>query len=78
MPVSAAEPEILMPAAAAATTARYDIDGFLKCIGDVPVTTDLQRVRLRSRDYFWYSPVLNKQLHGKSPTWSATPRNEPT
>ena len=34
-------------AAAAATTARYDIDGFLKLIGDVPMTTDIQRVRLR-------------------------------
>ena len=53
-----------MPATAAATApARYDIEGFLKGIGDVPVTTDMQRVRLRSRDYFWYSPVLNKQLH---------------
>jgi hypothetical protein len=70
----AANPEILMHAAAAATTARYDIDGFLKMIGDVPVTTDLQRVRLRSRDYFWYSPVLNKQLHGKSADVFAKPR----
>ena len=65
-----------MPAAAAATTAGYDIDGFLRAIGDVPVTTDMQRVRLRSRDYFWYSPVLNKQLHGKSADIVATPRNE--
>ncbi|MBV8838672.1 MAG: FAD-binding oxidoreductase, partial [Alphaproteobacteria bacterium] len=66
-----------MPATAAATApARYDIDGFLKSIGDVPVTTDMQRVRIRSRDYFWYSPVLNKQLHGKSADVVATPRNE--
>jgi len=66
-----------MPATAAATApARYDIDGFLKAIGDVPVTTDMQRVRIRSRDYFWYSPVLNKQLHGKSADVVATPRNE--
>jgi len=65
-----------MPATAAKTAARYDIDGFLKLIGDVPVTTDMQRVRLRSRDYFWYSPVLNKQLHGKSADIVATPRNE--
>src|SRR5437588_4000146 len=57
---------MLMPATAAETTARYDIDRLLGMIGDVPVTTDMQRVRLRSRDYFWYSPVLNKQLHGKS------------
>ena len=66
-----------MPAATAATTStRYDIDGFLSAIGDVPVTTDVQRVRLRSRDYFWYSPVLNKQLHGKSADVVATPRDE--
>ena len=65
-----------MPATAEKTTARYDIDGFLKLIGDVPVTTDMQRVRLRSRDYFWYSPVLNKQLHGKTADIVATPRNE--
>ena len=65
-----------MPATAEKTTARHDIDGFLKLIGDVPVTTDMQRVRLRSRDYFWYSPVLNKQLHGKTADIVATPRNE--
>ena len=65
-----------MPATAAAPTARYDIDRLLGMIGDVPVTTDMQRVRLRSRDYFWYSPVLNKQLHGKSADVVVTPRNE--
>jgi FAD/FMN-containing dehydrogenase len=65
-----------MPATAELSPARYDIDGFLRAIGDVPVTTDMQRVRLRSRDYFWYSPVLNKQLHGKSADIVATPRNE--
>src|SRR5256714_6078783 len=76
MPVSRANPEILMPATAAKTAARYNIDAFIAAIGDVPVTADMQRVRLRSRDYFWYSPVLNKQLHGKSADVIATPRNE--
>jgi FAD/FMN-containing dehydrogenase len=66
-----------MPATAAATApARYDIDAFLGSVGDVPVTTDMQRVRIRSRDYFWYSPVLNRQLHGKSADVVATPRDE--
>jgi FAD/FMN-containing dehydrogenase len=65
-----------MSVAAEKTAARYDIEGLLAALGDVPVTTDMQRVRLRSRDYFWYSPVLNKQLHGKSADIVATPRNE--
>jgi FAD/FMN-containing dehydrogenase len=56
--------------------ARYDIDALLRDIGDVPVTTDMQRVRLRSRDYFWYSPVLNAQLRGKSADVVVTPRDE--
>jgi FAD/FMN-containing dehydrogenase len=72
----ASRKEIRMPAAAEKAAARYDIDGLLGAIGDIPVTTDMQRVRLRSRDYFWYSPVLNKQLHGKSADIVATPRNE--
>jgi FAD/FMN-containing dehydrogenase len=67
-----------MPASPArsAPAARYDIDALLKDLGDVPVTTDMQRVRIRSRDYFWYSPVLNAQLHGKSADIVVTPRDE--
>jgi FAD/FMN-containing dehydrogenase len=69
-------PEMTAAPARSAPAPRYDIDAFLKDIGDVPVTTDLQRVRIRSRDYFWYSPVLNKQLHGKSADVVTTPRDE--
>ncbi len=75
VPVSA-RGDTEMPAAAPAAAARYDIGRLLGMIGDVPVVTDAQRVRLRSRDYFWYSPVLNKQLHGKSADVIAVPRNE--
>jgi len=46
-----------------------DIDG-------VPVVTDPQVVRRRSRDFFWYSPILNEQLTGKSAEIVVTPRNE--
>ena len=38
--------------------------------------TDPTNVRARSRDFFWYSPVLNKQLHGKSADIMAMPRDE--
>jgi FAD/FMN-containing dehydrogenase len=63
-------------AAGSAPAARYDIDRLLADIGDVPVVTDQQSVRRRSRDYFWYSPVLNAELHGKSADVIAVPRDE--
>ena len=34
-------------------------------LGDVPVIDDPVTVRRKSRDYFWYSPVLNASLAGK-------------
>lgn len=49
---------------------------FLEDLGDVPVTTEEKVVRKKSRDFFWYSPILNEQLHGKSADIIATPRNE--
>ena len=33
-------------------------------------------VRRRSRDFFWYSPILNEQLDGKSADVLVTPRDE--
>jgi FAD/FMN-containing dehydrogenase len=58
------------------TTIQHDIAGFIADIGDVPLVTDMQSVRRRSRDFFWYSPVLNTQLHGKSAEIIACPRDE--
>jgi FAD/FMN-containing dehydrogenase len=45
-------------------------------LGDVPVITDPVIVRRRSRDFFWYSPVLNEALHGKSADLIVAPRTE--
>src|SRR5262245_29441187 len=42
---------------------RARIDGLLRDLGDVPVVTDAARVRRKSRDFFWYSPVLTEQLN---------------
>jgi FAD/FMN-containing dehydrogenase len=49
---------------------------FLSEIGDCPIVTEAQVVRRRSRDFFWYSPILNEQLHGKSADVVVTPRDE--
>ncbi len=56
----------------------HDIAGFAADMAAAGVTVieDQQIVRRRSRDFFWYSPVLNKQLHGKSAEIIAQPRDE--
>ncbi len=48
----------------------------LGALGDIPVTTEPATVRKRSRDFFWYSPILNAQLHGKSADVLVSPRSE--
>src|SRR6266700_1761447 len=45
-------------------------------LGDIPTVTDPKIVRRRSRDFFWYSPILNEQLEGKSADLMVTPRDE--
>ncbi len=45
-------------------------------LGDIPVVTDPRVVRRRSRDFFWYSPILNEQLDGKSADLIVAPRDE--
>lgn len=48
----------------------------LAALGDIPVTTEAATVRKRSRDFFWYSPILNAQLQGKSADVMVSPRDE--
>ena len=57
-------------------TESHDIAAFRRDIGDVPVIDDARVVRLRSRDFFWYSPILNAQLHGLAADIITVPRNE--
>ncbi len=39
-----------------------DWDGFKATIAGIATLGDMQQLRRRSRDYFWYSPILNAQL----------------
>lgn len=52
------------------------IDAVIEELGDVPVITESTVVRRRSRDFFWYSPILNEQLNGKSADIIVAPRDE--
>ncbi|HEY8579173.1 MAG TPA: FAD-binding oxidoreductase [Beijerinckiaceae bacterium] len=52
------------------------IDHVRAAIGDVPCMDDPVTVRRKSRDYFWYSPVLNERLAGKVAELVVAPRDE--
>jgi len=59
-----------------ASEPRYDIEGLIAAIDGVPTATDSVAVRRRSRDFFWYSPILNAQLAGKTADILVAPRDE--
>lgn len=49
---------------------------FLDMIGDVPAVTEPARVKKKSLDFYWYSPVLKPLLAGMSADILVIPRNE--
>jgi FAD/FMN-containing dehydrogenase len=51
-------------------------DKLIADLGDIPLVTEPKVVRRRSRDFFWYSPILNEQLDGKSADLIVAPRDE--
>ncbi|MFN3854353.1 MAG: FAD-binding oxidoreductase [Phreatobacter sp.] len=56
--------------------ARHDIPALLLLLGDVPVVTEPVIVRRRSRDFFWYSPILAEQLKAVAADIIVQPRDE--
>ncbi len=53
-----------------------DLNGLLRDLSDIPHTTEQALVRQKSRDFFWYSPVLNRQLRDFSAQAVISPRDE--
>ena len=47
------------------TDSTADIPGLIADLGDIPVITEATLVAQKSRDFYWYSPVLKRQLDGK-------------
>ena len=48
----------------------------IAAIGDVPHTTEASRVKKKSLDFYWYSPVLKPHLADMRGDILVTPRNE--
>jgi FAD/FMN-containing dehydrogenase len=55
---------------------RYPLKSFLADIAGVDFSIDIVDRRRRSRDFFWYSPILHEQLKGSLADVVVTPRNE--
>ncbi|MDX5356572.1 MAG: FAD-binding oxidoreductase [Rhodobacterales bacterium] len=53
-----------------------DIKGFRAALGDIPVIDDPKAVQLRSRDYYWYSPILKRQLDHVTAELVVSPRTQ--
>lgn len=56
-------------------TAARDLAAFKADLGDIPVYEDEKHRAARSRDYFWYSPILNEQLDGLIADLVVVPRS---
>ena len=52
------------------------VERVLSDIDGVPIIAEPVAIRRKSRDYFWYSPILNEQLSGKVADAVVAPRNE--
>jgi hypothetical protein len=57
-------------------TGRYPIEEFLTDIASIDWTTEPTDLRRRSRDYYWYSPILNEELKDKLADVIVTPKDE--
>jgi FAD/FMN-containing dehydrogenase len=52
------------------------LERLIDALGDVPVVTEPARVKKKSLDFYWYSPVLKPRLADKTAELIAIPRNE--
>lgn len=53
-----------------------DIEGLKSDLADLAVETDPRRVRLKSRDAYWFSPILKQELDEVIGDLVVTPRDE--
>ena len=58
------------------TVPAETLDAFRAEIAHIRCYDDPKQVAMRSRDYFWYSPILNEQLEGRAGQLVVMPESE--
>jgi FAD/FMN-containing dehydrogenase len=58
------------------TAPVYDLAGYRKAVAGIDLVDDPQLVRLKSRDFFWYSPILKAELNRKSADLVVVPKDQ--
>lgn len=53
-----------------------DLDNFRKALGDIPVEDHPRIVQQKSRDHYWYSPILKAQLEQVTAHLVVSPRSQ--
>ena len=53
-----------------------DLTAFRAALGDIPVEDHPRIVQQKSRDHYWYSPVLKAQLDGVTADIVVSPRTQ--
>jgi FAD/FMN-containing dehydrogenase len=56
--------------------ARYDIDALKRRLGPIRHEDNVTLVQMKSRDFYWYSPVLKRQLEHVTGDLIVSPANE--
>src|SRR5438309_11482891 len=51
-------------------------DSFRQDMSDIPLLEDAGSLRMRSRDFFWFSPILKETLEDKRADLVAVPRDK--
>src|SRR5262245_37148548 len=62
---------------AAKAAAAGLVEQFRQAIGNIAATTDERQLRMKSRDFYWYSPVLTPQLQSCRGDIVVQPQSEP-
>jgi FAD/FMN-containing dehydrogenase len=57
-------------------TARYDVAAFRRRLGPIKTEDNPALVRQKSRDFYWYSPTLKRQLEAVTADIVASPNSE--